>query len=146
MAPHRPQIPLYFQYERERNHPLPRHWEFLVLFPFFLEENLSTNDKEMNFLLRTQVLSLYKTILKTGKSWQGMPEESQYIMEEAKSLFRLNKNLTDKEQIKEKIFEASSRLELGNSLSTCIITSKRCITKFLTLVFSMQDRVKHHKT
>ncbi|GMH33316.1 hypothetical protein BSKO_01150 [Bryopsis sp. KO-2023] len=60
-----------------------------------------------------RVLSLYRTILRTGRTWSGPQSEKDYIREEAQRLFRSNKHLVSVEEIEKKIFEASSRLELG---------------------------------
>eukprot|EP00761_Pharyngomonas_kirbyi_P013468 gb/GECH01013497.1/.p1 GENE.gb/GECH01013497.1/~~gb/GECH01013497.1/.p1 ORF type:complete len:166 (+),score=36.17 gb/GECH01013497.1/:1-498(+) len=62
---------------------------------------------------RRCVLSLYRQILKTGKNWEGPKKEKVYIDDEAKRLFKRNKNIEDKQIIDEKIFEAESRLTLG---------------------------------
>ncbi len=48
--------------------------------------------------IRSEVLSLYKTILRTGRRWvalnpQDTVEESSYIISEAKELFRQNKHV-----------------------------------------------------
>jgi len=58
------------------------------------------------------VLRLYRSILKVGHTWIK-PEERQYIKDEARSLFRMNKSLTSDEEIQRKIFEAESRLALA---------------------------------
>lgn len=61
---------------------------------------------------RARVLKLYRDILKTAKTWP-VPKEQVYIQKEARKLFRRNKNLTNPEEINEKLFEAESRLALG---------------------------------
>jgi hypothetical protein len=63
--------------------------------------------------LRPQVLSLYRKILRAGKTWTGPIEERSYILTEARSLFRRNKGVKDVGTIQEKLFEGQSRLELG---------------------------------
>ncbi|XP_013788891.1 LYR motif-containing protein 1-like isoform X2 [Limulus polyphemus] len=70
--------------------------------------------------LRREVLSLYKNILRTGKNWEaasGKPQhtesERKYIINEAKELFRKNKNLKNEEEIKSRLMEADSRLQMA---------------------------------
>ncbi|XP_076029166.1 LYR motif-containing protein 1-like [Oratosquilla oratoria] len=68
--------------------------------------------------LRSQVLSLYKKILRTGKSWQAMNPadtfaESEYVLNEAKLIFRANKNISGEQNIKQHIQEGEARLEMG---------------------------------
>jgi len=60
----------------------------------------------------TKALSLYRQIIRVGKGW-SVPEESKYIIEEARTLFHQNKNIKDEQIIQNKLFEAQSRLELG---------------------------------
>ena len=65
---------------------------------------------------KPKVLSLYKRILRTGKNWEeigGNPEDSQFILTEARDLFHKNKDIQDNEKIETKIFEGESRLELA---------------------------------
>eukprot|EP00793_Prasinoderma_coloniale_P001955 PRCOL_00002463-RA len=62
---------------------------------------------------RAKALSLYRAILRTARTWEGGAEEQAYIREEAGALFRKNRGATDPETIDAKLFEASSRLELG---------------------------------
>jgi hypothetical protein len=69
-------------------------------FKYFLE--MSTIAK---LPTRMKALGLYKRILRTGKTWTGSAEESSYIQEEAKTLFRKNKNISDPEKIERKITE-----------------------------------------
>ncbi len=56
---------------------------------------------------------MYKQILELARKWSGPLEEKNYIVKEAQTLFRQNKNITSPESIEEKIFEASSRMELA---------------------------------
>jgi hypothetical protein len=62
--------------------------------------------------LRTRVLSLYRQILRAGHGWNKR-EESDYIVDEARKIFRQNQDITDPAIIKAKIFEGQSRLDLG---------------------------------
>ncbi|PRP88959.1 hypothetical protein PROFUN_02237 [Planoprotostelium fungivorum] len=48
-----------------------------------------------------------------SKHWDGPVEEARYIRLEARELFSKNKSIRDPETIKEKIFEAQSRIELA---------------------------------
>uniref|UniRef100_H9GFM2 LYR motif containing 1 n=1 Tax=Anolis carolinensis TaxID=28377 RepID=H9GFM2_ANOCA len=69
---------------------------------------------------RQKVLGLYRKIFRIAKKWQsasGQMEETmkekQYIINEAKTLFQKNKNLTDPELIKQCIEECQARVEIG---------------------------------
>ena len=93
----------------------------------------------MSLPSRQKVLGLYRTILRGGKKWDNpnakskkqVKEESDYIIAEAKELFRKNKQLSDETIIQEKvtrintfknfshfsfqkIFEAESRIGLAS--------------------------------
>ena len=68
--------------------------------------------------LRTQVLSLYARIFRVARGWRALdPNETKveqnYMKEEARSLFRKNKNLADSEQIKLHLTEAEARLTMA---------------------------------
>ena len=54
---------------------------------------------------RTKALGLYKRIMRTAKTWEGPVEESEYIVNEAQTLFRKNKNIVDPSKIDDKILE-----------------------------------------
>eukprot|EP00270_Netrium_digitus_P003968 TRINITY_DN14821_c0_g1_i2.p1 TRINITY_DN14821_c0_g1~~TRINITY_DN14821_c0_g1_i2.p1 ORF type:complete len:156 (-),score=35.05 TRINITY_DN14821_c0_g1_i2:243-668(-) len=60
-----------------------------------------------------RALPLYRSILRAASNWKGSAEEKLYIQEEAKSLFRKHRDISDMEAIKQKIFEGETRLELG---------------------------------
>ncbi|KAF6020687.1 LYRM1 [Bugula neritina] len=69
---------------------------------------------------RNKVLTLYRAILKTSKTWESASriasdteKESLYIASEARHLFRQNKHLSDEDSIKAAIKEAESRLEIA---------------------------------
>jgi hypothetical protein len=53
----------------------------------------------MNNLIRLRVLQLYKRIIKLSQTWQAIdhpsktPEEQLYIRNEARELFRKNRNV-----------------------------------------------------
>ena len=68
--------------------------------------------------LRSQVLRLYARIFRVARAWQAQdPNETRveqnYMMEEARELFRRNQNLTDKDQIKLHMIEAEARLTMA---------------------------------
>jgi len=68
--------------------------------------------------LRTEVIRLYSRILRVGRKWQAQDKnetkvERQYIQEEAKFLFRKNKNLTSASDIKQSLVEAEARLTMA---------------------------------
>ncbi|KAH7373881.1 hypothetical protein KP509_17G078500 [Ceratopteris richardii] len=60
---------------------------------------------------RSRALSLYRKLLRSARSWPGPVEEKNYIMDESRSLFRQNKNLSDKETIEKSIQEGEIRYE-----------------------------------
>jgi len=69
---------------------------------------------------RTRVLSLYRQVLRLSKKWtaasgnnEDSRTESNYIKNEAQSLFRKNKNLTDDKLIEDCLHEATARMELA---------------------------------
>jgi S-adenosylmethionine:tRNA-ribosyltransferase-isomerase (queuine synthetase) len=68
--------------------------------------------------LQTQVIRLYSRILKVGRSWQAQDKnetkvERQYIQDEAKLLFRKNKNLKNTSDIQQSLVEAEARLTMA---------------------------------
>ena len=68
--------------------------------------------------LRSQVLRLYARIFRVARAWQAQdPNETRveqnYMMEEARELFRRNQNLTDKDEIKLHMIEAEARLTMA---------------------------------
>lgn len=68
--------------------------------------------------LRRQVVNLYRQIVRVGRHWEATDpahtqEERAYILEEARKLFRANKHLKDQREIKERLVEGESRLEIG---------------------------------
>ncbi|XP_025062790.1 LYR motif-containing protein 1 isoform X2 [Alligator sinensis] len=69
---------------------------------------------------RREVLGLYRKIFRIAKKWQSVSgqmedtiKEKQYIINEAKTLFQKNKNLTDPEVIHQCIEECKARVEIG---------------------------------
>ncbi|KAL8593202.1 hypothetical protein ACOMHN_009857 [Nucella lapillus] len=70
---------------------------------------------------REKVLSLYRQLFRLARHWQSssseatdMQEERTYIREEARRLFRKNKQVTNKEEIEEHIRECETRIELAH--------------------------------
>eukprot|EP00043_Microstomoeca_roanoka_P011869 m.112288 g.112288 ORF g.112288 m.112288 type:complete len:123 (+) comp15320_c0_seq4:73-441(+) len=64
---------------------------------------------------RSAALRLYRQMLKTAKTWEAVSaahtqEEQQYIVDEARRLFRQNKTLTG-EDVDAALKEAETRLE-----------------------------------
>ncbi|KAG8433110.1 hypothetical protein GDO86_017409 [Hymenochirus boettgeri] len=74
----------------------------------------------MTAAARQEVLNLYRKIFRIARKWQsasGLLQEStkekEYIVDEARKLFRKNKKVTDLETIKECIDECKARVEIG---------------------------------
>ncbi|XP_026560060.1 LYR motif-containing protein 1 [Pseudonaja textilis] len=74
----------------------------------------------MTSVARQEVLGLYRKIFRIAKTWQSASgqmketeKEKQYIISEAKTLFRKNRTLADPEQIKQCVEECKARIELG---------------------------------
>jgi len=68
--------------------------------------------------LRRDVLSLYRKILRTAYKWEATvlndtATERAYIRNEARQIFRANKNVTDQSEIKQHLQEGNARLELA---------------------------------
>ncbi|XP_060079628.1 LYR motif-containing protein 1-like [Ylistrum balloti] len=70
--------------------------------------------------LRTEVLAAYKRALRLAYGWgkyASQPEdvlmEKKYILNEAKQLFRKNRNISDEETIRNHIKEAETRIEMA---------------------------------
>ncbi|XP_058477585.1 LYR motif containing protein 1 [Solea solea] len=67
---------------------------------------------------RTTVLSLYMRVFRIARTWQAQSgceteTERKYILQEARSLFRQNQQLTDQESIKRCVEECEARIEIG---------------------------------
>ncbi|XP_028825613.1 LYR motif containing protein 1 [Denticeps clupeoides] len=74
----------------------------------------------MTAATRIEVLGLYRRIFRIARGWQvqtGLQNdadaERRYIVQEARTLFRQNQQLTDKESIKRCIDECNARIEIG---------------------------------
>ncbi|WIA19741.1 hypothetical protein OEZ85_005661 [Tetradesmus obliquus] len=62
---------------------------------------------------RSRVLSLYRTILRTGRQWQGPQEEREYIRQEARAAFRQHKDVTSAAEIEAKLAAGKDRLDIA---------------------------------
>ncbi|XP_048465770.1 LYR motif containing protein 1 isoform X2 [Rhincodon typus] len=74
----------------------------------------------MTLATRCDVLGLYRRIFRIARTWQSLSglsedtmKERDYIITEARTLFKKNKNLTDAEAIKICIQECQTRIEMG---------------------------------
>ncbi|XP_059091890.1 LYR motif containing protein 1-like [Tigriopus californicus] len=68
--------------------------------------------------LRSQVIQLYRQLLRLGYQWQAQspsntPTERQYILSETQRLFRANQSLTNPQLISEHIREAEARATMA---------------------------------
>ncbi|XP_007650646.1 LYR motif-containing protein 1 isoform X3 [Cricetulus griseus] len=82
--------------------------------------NQTSVSLKMTTATRQEVLSLYRSIFKLARKWQAASgqmedtiKEKQYIINEARTLFQKNKNLTDSDLIKQCIDECTARIEIG---------------------------------
>nr|XP_046233125.1 LYR motif containing protein 1 isoform X2 [Scatophagus argus] len=69
---------------------------------------------------RRAVLSLYMRVFRIARNWHAQSglisdtdTERKYILQEARTLFRQNQQLTDQESIKRCIEECEARIEIG---------------------------------
>jgi len=72
----------------------------------------------MSVTLRTQVLRLYSRIFRVARNWEAQdPNETKvernYIVDEARSLFRENKDLREEDEIRMRMMEAEARLAMA---------------------------------
>ncbi|XP_034844007.1 LYR motif-containing protein 1 isoform X1 [Mirounga leonina] len=79
-----------------------------------------TQSLRMTTATRQEVLGLYRRIFRLARKWQAASgqmedtiKEKQYILNEARTLFQKNKNLTDTDLIKQHIDECTARIEIG---------------------------------
>ena len=68
--------------------------------------------------VRSQVLRLYARIFRVARSWEAQDHnetkvEQNYIIEEAKTLFRQNRNIKSEDEVKLRIVEAEARLAMA---------------------------------
>jgi len=69
-------------------------------------------------LLRPQVLSIYRRLLRLGRTWVAKSEdqtvvERDYIRDETRRLFRANQHLTSEKEILERVREAEARMTMA---------------------------------
>ncbi|XP_047232463.1 LYR motif containing protein 1 [Girardinichthys multiradiatus] len=74
----------------------------------------------MTLSTRSAVLSLYMRVFRIARAWQAQTgimsdteAERKYIVQEARTLFRQNQQLTDQESIRRCIEECEARIEIG---------------------------------
>ena len=72
----------------------------------------------MSVTLRAQVLRLYSRIFRVARSWEAQdPNETKvernYIVDEARALFRENKGLQIEAEIRMRMMEAEARLAMA---------------------------------
>eukprot|EP00066_Takifugu_rubripes_P013054 XP_011602320.1 PREDICTED: LYR motif-containing protein 1 isoform X1 [Takifugu rubripes] len=92
-----------------QNKPVaPAHFYFL----FFVALKMAST--------RRAVLSLYSRLFRVARTWQAQTgaagdteTERKYIVQEARTLFRQNQQLTDPESIWKCIKECEARIEIG---------------------------------
>uniref|UniRef100_A0A8D2J4Z6 LYR motif containing 1 n=1 Tax=Varanus komodoensis TaxID=61221 RepID=A0A8D2J4Z6_VARKO len=101
----------------------------------------------MTPVTRQEVLGLYRKIFRIAKKWQSASrqmeetiKEKQYIINEAKTLFQKNKNLTDPELIKQCVEECKARVEIGLHYH---IPYPRPVSRILILFVPMLSRISH---
>ncbi|CAO2583038.1 LYR motif-containing protein 1 [Lemmus lemmus] len=98
----------------------------------------------MTMATRQEVLGLYRRIFRLARKWQaasGQTEdtvkEKQYILNEARTLFQKNKDLTDPDLIKQCIDECTARIEIGLHYQipyprpVSMVAVNRCLTLIL---------------
>ncbi|XP_004604160.2 LYR motif-containing protein 1 [Sorex araneus] len=74
----------------------------------------------MTTATRREVLGLYRRIFRLARQWQAASgqmedtiKEQQYILNEARTLFGKNRDLTDPDLIKQCIDECTARIEIA---------------------------------
>jgi hypothetical protein len=77
------------------------------------KHELHKNQSSVFLQTSKQFSKIKHKIFRAGKEWTGKKEDKQYIFNEARTLFRKNMEITDKEQIERKLFEAETRLALA---------------------------------
>lgn len=75
----------------------------MITFRFSLKRNFCNSKSK-----KPEVLRLYKRIIRTGKEWP-IPVESEYILNEARTLFKKNKNLKDEKEINQVFFYSKKK-------------------------------------
>eukprot|EP00271_Cylindrocystis_brebissonii_P013249 TRINITY_DN32955_c0_g1_i1.p1 TRINITY_DN32955_c0_g1~~TRINITY_DN32955_c0_g1_i1.p1 ORF type:complete len:118 (-),score=4.57 TRINITY_DN32955_c0_g1_i1:600-953(-) len=62
---------------------------------------------------RNRALVLYRNLIRASRTWPGPEEEKRYILDEARTSFRRDRNIEDPASIDKKLFEGESRMEIG---------------------------------
>ncbi|KAJ8364240.1 hypothetical protein SKAU_G00130710 [Synaphobranchus kaupii] len=99
----------------KRNHEATRvEGSYLLLLQYVWLQG------QMTAATRQEVLSLYRQVLRIARTWQAqsaLPKDTDrerlYIAQEAQTLFRQNKQVTDPQSIKTYIEECKARIEIG---------------------------------
>lgn len=118
-------------------------------------------EKEMavgTLCYRKEVLSLYRRIFRIARQWHAITtgdaaEESRYIREEARKLFRRYKHITKPVEIELRIFEATARIEIALDFGTPyldVLTSEfskmpRMSNRSHLMMSLMQSKEYHHE-
>ena len=68
--------------------------------------------------LRSRVLSLYRRCLRLGRTWEARdpnetPTERNYIVGEARKLFRVNRDVAEEEKVEQHVREAEARITMA---------------------------------
>jgi len=63
--------------------------------------------------LRMRALSLYRSLMRSSRTWPGPLKEKQYIYEEAYVAFRKNQHLNDSTEISQKLEEGEKRYQIA---------------------------------
>ncbi|KAJ7295691.1 hypothetical protein O6H91_07G015800 [Diphasiastrum complanatum] len=63
--------------------------------------------------IRARALGLYRSLLRSARTWPGPPSEKTYILEESRLLFRKYQHLSDPTEINQKLFEGETRFEIA---------------------------------
>ncbi|CAI7920482.1 unnamed protein product [Closterium sp. NIES-53] len=63
--------------------------------------------------LTRQSIGLYRRLLRTARSWHGSAEERTYIKEESRRAFESNRDVQDKERIRELLEEGEARRQMA---------------------------------
>ncbi|KAG2455580.1 LYRM1 protein, partial [Polypterus senegalus] len=87
----------------------------------------------MSGATRQEVLGLYRKVLRIARRWQsqsGLDKDSdverKYICQEARNLFKQNRNITDPQLIKNCIEECNARIEIGIHIRVILEGDLQC--------------------
>jgi hypothetical protein len=72
----------------------------------------------MSSSVRQRVLSVYRNIVRLGRRWEAIDptetaKEREYIINEARTLFRKNKNLESLDEVEQHLKEAEARIGIA---------------------------------